>query len=168
MDTKQTSMDMIDKSQNTVIIGSELGHGIVVNEEHKEMDIKTKYCPKCKRVLPVSAFSKSSSQHDGYQDRCKDCKNAYQKEYYYRKKAESEKARESKEKIVEAHCKKDLDSTAKAKVVVDEKERTMLRVYTESELAKFTPRQLMAELKARGYRWEYMLEPQRKVYFDKI
>lgn len=166
MKTNQTSMDMIEQSQNTVIISEELGHGLTRSEETKA--IETKYCPKCKRVLPVSNFAKSSSQHDGYQDRCRECKNAYQKEYYYRKKAEREKARVAKEKIVEAHCKKDLDATAKATVVVDEKERTMLRVYSDSELAKFTPRQLMAELKARGFRWEYMLEPQKKIYFDKI
>ena len=44
----------------------------------------------------------------------------------------------------------------------------MAKVYTNPELAKFTPREMMAELKARGFKWEYMLEPQRKVYFDKI
>ena len=41
-------------------------------------------------------------------------------------------------------------------------------VYTNPQLANFTPRQLMEELKARGFRWEYMLEPQRKIYYDKI
>jgi uncharacterized lipoprotein YajG len=44
----------------------------------------------------------------------------------------------------------------------------LIKVYTNSDLAQFTPRQLMQELKARGYKWEYMLEPQRKVMYDKI
>jgi hypothetical protein len=44
----------------------------------------------------------------------------------------------------------------------------MRKVYTNSELSKFTPRALMAELKARGFRWEYMLEPQKKIMYDKI
>ena len=42
------------------------------------------------------------------------------------------------------------------------------KVYTNPELAQFTPRQLMAELKARGFTWDYMLEPQRKINFNKI
>ena len=42
------------------------------------------------------------------------------------------------------------------------------QVYTNPQLANFTHRQLMEELKARGFRWEYMLEPQRKIYYDKI
>jgi hypothetical protein len=44
----------------------------------------------------------------------------------------------------------------------------LIKVYTNPDLAQFTPRQLMQELKARGFKWEYMLEPQRKVMFDKI
>ena len=28
--------------------------------------------------------------------------------------------------------------------------------------------ELMEELKARGFRWEYMLEPQKKIFYDKI
>lgn len=47
-------------------------------------------------------------------------------------------------------------------------ESTLQKVYSNPELAKFQPRELMAELKARGYRWDYMLEPQRKVMFEKI
>lgn len=44
----------------------------------------------------------------------------------------------------------------------------MIPVYTNPELAKFHPRELMAELKARGFRWEYMLEPQRKIMWEKV
>lgn len=42
------------------------------------------------------------------------------------------------------------------------------KVYSNPELAKFTPRQLMEELKSRGFRWDYMLEPQKRIMFDKI
>lgn len=49
-----------------------------------------------------------------------------------------------------------------------EEEHKMLPVYTNPELAKYHPRELMAELKARGFTWEYMLEPQRKIMFNKI
>jgi hypothetical protein len=85
------------------------------------------------------------------------------KERYYKNK----EAKMAKKRI-EVEPKVKLDKVSESKVVVDEKERTMLRVYSDSALAKFTPRQLMAELKARGFRWEYMLEPQKKIYFDKI
>jgi predicted HTH domain antitoxin len=44
----------------------------------------------------------------------------------------------------------------------------MIKIYSNVELAKFSPRQLMEELKARGFRWDYMLEPQKKIYFEKI
>lgn len=36
------------------------------------------------------------------------------------------------------------------------------------DLQKFTPRQLMEELKSRGFTWDYMLEPQKKIFFNKI
>lgn len=38
---------------------------------------------------------------------------------------------------------------------------------TESELSKFTPRQLMEELKRRGFKWDSMYYTQY-VSFDKI
>lgn len=44
----------------------------------------------------------------------------------------------------------------------------MLPVYTNPDLAMYHPRELMAELKARGFRWDYMLEPQRKIMFEKV
>lgn len=39
---------------------------------------------------------------------------------------------------------------------------------SDSELSKYTPRQLMEELKRRGFTWDYMVEPQRKIYYNKI
>lgn len=44
----------------------------------------------------------------------------------------------------------------------------LTKVYSNPELAKFTPRQLMQELKARGFTWDYMLEPQKRVMYNKI
>lgn len=48
------------------------------------------------------------------------------------------------------------------------KKKRLSKVYSNPELAKFTPRQLMEELKSRGFRWDYMLEPQKRIMFDKI
>lgn len=146
---KESSMDLINKSENTIIIGSECGHGL----RKEESSVPTKVCPKCGRELPATEFYGNRHSKDGLQDKCKDCQREWNREYVKRKKAERMKS----EYKVETK-----------KVVVDTQERTMCRVYSEPELAKFTPRQLMQELKSRGFTWDWMLEPQRKIYFDKI
>ena len=148
-----TSMDLIEKASNTIVISSECGHGL-----RKEPEIiRTKKCPKCGRELPTTEFYTNCHNKDGLQDRCKDCQRDWNREYQLRKAKEKKIAALNIEAKVETK-----------KVIVDEKECTMAKVYTNPELAKFTPREMMAELKARGFKWEYMLEPQRKVYFDKI
>ena len=44
----------------------------------------------------------------------------------------------------------------------------MLPVFTNPELAKFQPRELLAELKARGYEWEKMYAPRQEVLYSKV
>lgn len=51
---------------------------------------------------------------------------------------------------------------------IKDKEDNLHKVYSNPDLARFTPRELMAELKARGFKWEYMLEPQKRIMYDKI
>lgn len=41
-------------------------------------------------------------------------------------------------------------------------------VYTNPELAKFQPRELLAELKARGYEWVKMFAPRQEVLYSKV
>jgi hypothetical protein len=101
---------------------------------------ETKLCTKCGRELPREMFSKCTNAKDGLQNHCKDCKRAYSSEYNKRKKTKH----------------------------IEELSSHLLPIYTNPELAKFQPRELMVELKARGFRWEYMLEPQRKIMFDKL
>lgn len=50
---------------------------------------------------------------------------------------------------------------------MDKSRRTKNRG-SNPDLEKFTPRQLMEELKSRGFTWDYMLEPQKKIFFNKI
>ena len=153
MKTSENSMSLIEKSGNTIVIGSECGNGLMKEQE----SIPTKKCPKCGRKLPTTEFYTNCRNKDGLQDKCKECQSEWNREYHRRKKEERRIASMNKEDKIETE-----------KVIVDTKEHVMAKVYSEPELAKFTPRQLMQELKARGFRWEYMLEPQRKVYFDKI
>jgi hypothetical protein len=61
-------------------------------------------------------------------------------------------------------CHKLANKESKAKRL-DEK---LKKVYSNPDLAKYTPRELMAELKTRGYTWDYMLEPRREIPFNKI
>ena len=47
--------------------------------------MKTKVCPKCKKVLPVTSayFNKHKRGKDGFAWACKKCKNAYGRKYRY-------------------------------------------------------------------------------------
>jgi DNA-directed RNA polymerase subunit RPC12/RpoP len=102
-----------------------------------------KTCSKCGRELPKENFNKCATNPDGLQYVCKECGSKANKESRERRRAL-----------------KALDSVTT--------HDGMCKVYSHPELSKFTPRELMAELKARGFRWEYMLEPQKKIMYDKI
>lgn len=136
-------MDMIQGATNTIVISSDCGHGLQRESE------PTKRCSKCGQYKTLSDFNKNKKAKDGLQSECREC-HAETMRKYLKKRAEREFGL----------CEK----TTQA----DSKSRNLSKVYTQADLASFTPRQLMEELKARGYRWDYMLEPQRKVYFDKI
>lgn len=99
-----------------------------------------KKCYRCGMLLPVSEFNKSRMAKDGLQCMCRRCQSEVQRERYSKKVAE-------------------ITSTSG---------KGLVKVYAHAELAKFHPRELMEELKARGFRWEYMLEPQKKIFYDKI
>ena len=93
-------------------------------------EIKTKVCHKCGRELPLSEFHKKSSAKDGLQPLCKECSN----------KIASECAKRSREK-------KKAQKIENERIEFEKK----YKIYTDKELAKFTPRELILELKARGY-----------------
>lgn len=112
------------------------------------MEKQVKQCRRCKRVLPITEFHKSRNRKDGLQSECKECRCEIDKQ-----------ARERRKKD------KEFD---KVTIISSTNNEKLIKVYTNPDLAKFTPRQLMEELKSRGFSWNYMLEPQRKIYFDKI
>jgi hypothetical protein len=88
--------------------------------------METKICKKCGQELPVENFSKNSRTKDGLQGHCKKCALEYAKASYAKRK----ERRKENERI--------------------EFEKKY-KIYTNQDLAKFTPRELMLELKARGY-----------------
>lgn len=108
---------------------------------------ETKVCSKCGRELPRSMFHAKTGSKDGLQGYCKECTRECSRQSYDKRKTLS--------KLIREEVRRDAG-------------RDLIQVYSNPELAKFTPRELMVELKARGFRWEYMLEPQRKIMFEKL
>lgn len=92
--------------------------------------METKICRKCGRELPIENFYTNKSLKGGHDNCCKECKNNYSKEWA-KKNREKKKARKIEDERIEFEKK--------------------YKIYTDKELAKFTPRELILELKARGY-----------------
>lgn len=44
-----------------------------------------KYCPQCKRNLPITKFGKNKNVKDGLRTYCKECTNKIQRERYHGK-----------------------------------------------------------------------------------
>ena len=102
--------------------------------------METKVCRKCGRELPLSEFHKKSASKDGLQDYCKQCSSKSAAESVRKKRA-----------IAKAH------KIENERIEFEKK----YKIYTCKELATFTPRELMLELKARGYEGEL-------VYIERI
>lgn len=148
MRTSESSMDLIEKSEKMVVIGSECGYGL----KSETMKVETKRCGKCGKVLPVSDFNKNKKAKDGLQSHCRECHKEVMREYHI--------------KCTERELGISLQD--KNSIKVASVPQNLTKVYAHADLSRFTPRQLMEELKARGFKWDWMLEPQRKIYFDKI
>lgn len=93
--------------------------------------METKICKKCGQELPLENFSKNAKTKDGLQNHCKACASEYSRQIWKRKKAQKKE---------------------NERIEFEKK----YRVYTNRDLAKFTPRDLMLELKARGYDGELL------------
>lgn len=106
---------------------------------------QTKRCSKCGQELPISEFSKNSSMKDGLEPYCKKCKNKYVKELRQR-----HKAKIAKESGVYPANFFDKNATGGGNPL----------------LADFTARDLMEELRARGYRGQ--LEYTSKINLETI
>ena len=96
-----------------------------------EENVLTKKCTKCGRELPISEFYKNNRTKDGYCYYCKSCHD---------------------ESVKKSRCLKKVDSH---KTISEQPKQVHLnKVYSNPELAKFQPRELIAELRERGYSGE--------------
>lgn len=98
--------------------------------------METKVCTKCGRELPTSEFYKNKATKDGLQHHCKSCSNKMNLEARHRR----------------------LAKMAKTEVGAKPIEHPMHKVYTNPVLAPISPRELMLELKARGYEGELVFK----------
>ena len=99
--------------------------------------MEMKICKKCGRELPLEAFGNLSTSPDGKYDRCKECVNQQQKINRNQRKAKEQGI------TTETPMGGGIDA-----------------------LKSFTPRQLLKELKSRGYIWENMYVKRKVVYED--
>lgn len=90
--------------------------------------METKICVCCGKVLPVSAFGKNRQSSDGLMVSCKECTNKRYRDNYRKRKGMS---------VDTPKTVKHLDDDGK-----------------NPDLSKFHARELIAELKARGYKGE--------------
>ena len=99
--------------------------------------METKVCKKCGRELPIENFYTNKSLKGGHDNTCKECKSNYSKEW----------AKKNREK-------KRTQKIENERIEFEKK----YKIYTCKELAPFTPRELMLELKARGYTGDLLFQ----------
>lgn len=104
----------------------------------EEKEIATKRCSKCGRELLVTEFAASKKSKDGLDFQCRECTRAYQREWN-KKRRLKKKAEESK---------------FSPEAAFDNNFSQLHQVFNNPELAKLTPRDLILELRARGYSGE--------------
>lgn len=101
--------------------------------------METKICRICGKEHPIEEFGLNNQYKDGRDTRCKKCRNAYMEQRYHAKKSMG-----GGNFNIVGSCNEQKDNP----------------------LAQFTPRQLMKELKNRGFVWEWMEIKQRSYFKD--
>lgn len=113
--------------------------------------VEEKMCSHCHKVKPVTEFYKNRTAKDGYSRQCKKCHDATVEKYHTKKAMKSNGGGNS---ITNDLVKIDDISD----VIGDGKARTK-----RTPLSAYTPRELMLELKARGYTGKLEWTPPKKV-----
>ena len=70
---------------------------------------------------------------------------------------------------LQTHCRECHSAYMRERYIANKNNKQkMLPVFTNPELAKLQPRELLAELKSRGYEWEKMYAPRQEVLYSKV
>lgn len=114
-----------------------------------------KYCPHCKTLKPLSEYHKNKVSKDGHQPICKKCR------------AELDKARNAKLREQKKDTPKFQPYTPEVIKTIDG--RTLVKKETSDNkpLNQYTNREILEEIKRRGYVWDTMWIKQT-VEYDKI
>lgn len=121
-------------------------------------NVAMKTCLRCGRILPVTNFHTNAKAHDGLQPYCKECKREY------------DRSRKEVLKAKQEEAKKELARMASNTDTIKLKDGTVLRKVVKdfgNPLEQFTSRELLAEIKRRGYKWEKITIVQ-EIDFNKI
>lgn len=120
--------------------------------------ISEKRCSHCGKTLPVEKFYRSKQSKDGYMYSCKDCVNESKRRGVEDKRRKREEARL-------ALAKQGVKNPSIMQVKREEARAERYAVPKTLDL--YTARELLAELKYRGYVWTDMTLTQ-KVRYDEI
>lgn len=100
-------------------------------------EIKTKVCKRCGKEAPITEFSKNKQSKDGHHIYCRTCRNELALKYYYNKKAR-------------------LANNTSGGGTSSDCIRANDRKGCNPKFDGVTSRELINELKDRGYKWSSM------------
>lgn len=128
-----------------------------------------KYCPHCKTLKPLSEFHKNKASKDGCQPICKKCRHEADVERNKMLKERKHAAKEINNTDNQISVNQTEDKMEKKEVIKTTDGRTLIKKEDSGlkPIEKYTPRELLTELKRRGYIWKEMYVKQT-VEWDKI
>lgn len=123
-----------------------------------------KYCSKCKTLKPVTEFHKNKASKDGLCPVCKECRSETEKE---KRKVYNEIA--SRKEGDAPQEPKRLGRPPKSEVIKTIDGRTLVKRESSDckMLSQYTNREILEEIKRRGYEWDNMWIKQ-KIEYSKI
>lgn len=115
------------------------------------MEIKTKKCSRCGKVLPLSEFHRNKAKPDGHSNLCKDCQNEYNREYLM-KKTNAKDAATKEEKTETSSLFNDAIQGFADKMAKRNADISKIEVKCPVTLKDFSPREIIKHLHNLGYR----------------
>lgn len=122
--------------------------------------METKVCKKCGREFTIDQFRADKSQKDGHASVCKFCQSEYEREWAKKRREEKENLKKQAQAIA--------DAMPDAEIIKLDDGRVLKKVSKDCKpLSEYDPRELLAELKNRGYVWSDMYV-KTKIEYSKI